>query len=53
MKHRLQPKDTRILSLIGMEGEVRKYSASYIIHDHDRQKFEARKHFIAEMCRKG
>lgn len=29
--------------LIGMEGEVEQATVSYIIRDHDRQKFEARK----------
>ena len=32
--------------LIGMEGEVEQATVSYIIRDHDRQKFEARKIFM-------
>lgn len=32
--------------LVGMEGEVESSTLSYIIRDHDREKFEARKSFI-------
>lgn len=32
--------------LVGMEGEVENSTLSYIIRDHDREKFEARKSFI-------
>lgn len=32
--------------LVGMEGEVESSTLSYIVRDHDREKFEARKSFI-------
>lgn len=32
--------------LVGMNGEVEQATVSYIIRDHDRQKFEARKNFM-------
>lgn len=32
--------------LVGMEGEVESSTLSYIIRDHDREKFEARKSFV-------
>ena len=38
--------------LIGMEGEVEQATVSYIIRDHDRQKFEARKIFMQECAEK-
>ena len=38
--------------LIGMEGEVESSTVSYIIRDHDRQKFEARKAFMQECAAK-
>lgn len=34
--------------LVGMEGEVEKTSLTYIIRDHDREKFEARKNLMLE-----
>ena len=36
--------------LIGMEGSVEHASLTYIIRDHDRQKFEARKAFIQQVA---
>ena len=36
--------------LIGMEGSVEYASLTYIIRDHDRQKFEARKAFIQQVA---
>ena len=38
--------------LIGMEGEVEQATVSYIIRDHDRQKFEARKIFMQKCAEK-
>lgn len=38
--------------LIGMEGEVENSQLSYIIRDHDREKFEARKAFIVDCADK-
>ncbi len=38
--------------LIGMEGEVENSQLSYIIRDHDREKFEARKTFIVDCADK-
>lgn len=38
--------------LIGMEGSVEHASLTYIIRDHDRQKFEARKDFIEDCVKK-
>ena len=38
--------------LIGMEGEVEQATVSYIIRDHDRQKFEARTIFMQEGAEK-
>ena len=37
--------------LIGMQGEVEQTQLTYIIRDHDREKFEARKSFMAEIAR--
>lgn len=34
--------------LVGMNGTVEESSLNYIIRDHDRQKFEARKQFVAD-----
>ena len=36
--------------LTGMEGNVERATVSYIIRDHDRKKFEARKEFISELA---
>lgn len=36
--------------LTGMEGNVERATVSYIIRDHDRKKFEARKEFISKLA---
>lgn len=36
--------------LTGMEGNVERTTVSYIIRDHDRKKFEARKEFISKLA---
>ena len=36
--------------LTGMEGNVERSTVSYIIRDHDRKKFEARKEFISKLA---
>ena len=36
--------------LTGMEGHVERATVSYIIRDHDRKKFEARKEFISKLA---
>ena len=38
--------------LVGMKGEVEQSELSYIIRDHDREKFERRKAFVAECAGK-
>ena len=38
--------------LIGINGEVEQTTASYIIRDHDRERFEARKQFITDCVNK-
>ena len=38
--------------LIGMEGEVENTVLSYIVRDHDREKFEVRKHYAAQLNEK-
>lgn len=38
--------------LIGINGEVEQTTVSYIIRDHDRNKFEARKQFVADCVEK-
>ncbi|MBQ7690941.1 MAG: peptidase T [Muribaculaceae bacterium] len=38
--------------LIGMEGHVEQATLSYILRDHDRARFESRKHEIEHLCNK-
>lgn len=38
--------------LVGMKGEVEQSELSYIIRDHDREKFESRKAFVADCANK-
>ncbi|WP_287677053.1 peptidase T [Bacteroides sp.] len=38
--------------LVGMKGEVEQSELSYIIRDHDREKFESRKAFLADCANK-
>lgn len=38
--------------LVGMKGEVEQAELSYIIRDHDREKFESRKAFVADCANK-